>query len=89
MKRPLYVDIAKSNFFAIKVIFNGNKGLENLFVGHGKDDHCMSKYFLEEAMIWRCSLCGYIYDEVPDGEKFENLPDDWLCSVCNVSKNVS
>ncbi|HYA88221.1 MAG TPA: rubredoxin [Nitrospirota bacterium] len=40
-------------------------------------------------MIWRCSLCGYIYDEVPNGEKIENLPDDWLCSVCNVSKNVS
>ena len=34
---------------------------------------------------WKCSVCGYIYDgEIP----FENLPDDWVCPLCNQPKSV-
>ena len=34
---------------------------------------------------WRCSICGYIYDgEIP----FEELPDDWVCPLCNQGKSV-
>ena len=44
---------------------------------------------------WTCVVCGYVYDEAvgdPDsgiapGTKFEDLPDDWVCPVCGVSKN--
>ncbi len=38
-----------------------------------------------------CDLCGYVYDPeqgdpengVDPGTKFEDLPDDWECPVCN------
>jgi len=34
---------------------------------------------------WKCSICGYIYDgNIP----FEELPDDWLCPLCNQPKSV-
>ncbi|MEC4804418.1 MAG: rubredoxin [Jaaginema sp. PMC 1079.18] len=41
-----------------------------------------------------CTACGYVYDPevgdtdsgVPPGTAFEDLPDDWCCPVCGVSK---
>lgn len=33
-----------------------------------------------------CSVCGYVYDD-PDFS-FEELPDDWECPVCKVSKKA-
>jgi rubredoxin len=45
---------------------------------------------------WQCSACPYIYDpEVGDpengvapGTPFELVPDDWVCPVCGVSKDL-
>jgi len=45
---------------------------------------------------WQCSACPYIYDpEVGDpengvspGTPFELLPDDWVCPVCGVPKDL-
>ena len=39
---------------------------------------------------YRCGYCGYIYDEkrgepqrgIARGTKFEDLPDDYLCTIC-------
>ena len=32
-----------------------------------------------------CTVCGYVYDgEVP----FEQLPEDWVCPVCGLSKDA-
>ena len=44
---------------------------------------------------YRCVPCGYIYDPAQgDPENgiapetpFEELPDDWVCPVCGVSKD--
>ena len=47
---------------------------------------------------WRqfiCRACGYIYDERdgdPDGglapgTRYDDIPDDWACPLCGVSKN--
>lgn len=44
---------------------------------------------------YRCTVCGYIYDPVkgdPDSgispeTPFEEIPDDWHCPVCGVSKD--
>jgi rubredoxin len=41
-----------------------------------------------------CEVCGYIYDPevgdpdsgIPAGTKFEDIPDDWVCQLCGVSK---
>jgi pyruvate oxidase len=37
---------------------------------------------------WRCTVCGYIYDERKEGVKFEDLPDDWVCPVCGAPKSA-
>ena len=45
---------------------------------------------------YECEPCGYIYDEAsgdPDngiapGTKFEDLPDDWVCPLCGMGKEV-
>lgn len=41
-----------------------------------------------------CNICGYVYDEAagdPDsgiapGTKWEDIPEDWVCPLCGVSK---
>jgi len=43
-----------------------------------------------------CTVCGYEYDpEVGDpdagiepGTPFEELPDDWVCPMCGVGKDM-
>ena len=43
---------------------------------------------------WICNVCGWIYDEAagaPDhglaaGTRFEDIPDDWYCPDCGVTK---
>ena len=53
-----------------------------------KGDRFMDKYV--------CGPCGYVYDpEVGDpdsgiapGTPFEELPEDWCCPICGVSKDM-
>ena len=41
-----------------------------------------------------CDVCGYIYDPAigdPDGgiaagTAFDDIPDDWVCPLCGVTK---
>ena len=48
----------------------------------------------EKPKLYQCHICGYIYDPVqgdpdggvPPGTAFEDIPDDWYCPVCGVSK---
>jgi rubredoxin len=43
-----------------------------------------------------CTACGYIYDpEIGDpdggikpGTSFADIPDDWVCPVCGVAKDM-
>lgn len=56
---------------------------------------------LEKLGVWRvfmkkyqCIVCGWIYDEaegwpqdgIVAGTKWEDIPDDWTCPDCGVSK---
>lgn len=53
---------------------------------------------LEEALVkkYQCTACGYIYDPakgdpdngIPAGTAFEDLPEDWVCPVCGVGKDM-
>jgi rubredoxin len=44
---------------------------------------------------YECVICGFIYDEaeglpddgIPPGTRFEDLPDDWECPDCGISKS--
>lgn len=43
---------------------------------------------------YECTACGYIYDPelgdpdsgIAPGTAFEDIPDDWVCPLCGVSK---
>lgn len=37
---------------------------------------------------YRCTVCNYIYDEDVEFDKFEELPEDWRCPVCNSPKSA-
>lgn len=46
-------------------------------------------------MKYVCDVCGWVYDEeigapelgIAPGTGFENLPEDFLCPLCNVGKD--
>lgn len=43
-----------------------------------------------------CTVCGYVYDPIlGDADNgieantaFENLPEDWVCPLCSVGKDM-
>jgi rubredoxin len=37
---------------------------------------------------WKCSVCGYIYDESLEETLFEQLPLDWVCPQCGAPKSA-
>jgi rubredoxin len=45
---------------------------------------------------YRCTVCEYIYDPaqgdpangVAPGTAWEDVPDDWLCPICSVGKDL-
>ncbi len=57
----------------------------------------LNGYDLMEANMkkWQCMVCGFIYDEeqgwpddgIEPGTRWEDVPEDWLCPDCGVSKD--
>ncbi len=49
----------------------------------------------EDNQKYRCTVCGYIYDpeegdpanDIDPGIPFDQLPEDWTCPICGVSKD--
>lgn len=37
--------------------------------------------------VWVCKICGYRYDNSVEAEKFQDLPDDWVCPLCKHPKS--
>jgi len=35
-----------------------------------------------------CQVCEYIYDEEKEGTLWEDLPDDWVCPICDSEKSL-
>lgn len=50
----------------------------------------------EQMEKYVCQPCGYVYDPengdpdggIAPGTAFEDLPDDWLCPICGMGKEV-
>lgn len=50
---------------------------------------------IEEQRHWICKVCGWIYDEeagdpdsgIAPGTRFEDIPEDWVCPDCLVTKS--
>ena len=47
-----------------------------------------------EYKTWQCILCGFIYEEsagtpedgIPPGTRWADVPEDWICPACSVTK---
>lgn len=39
-----------------------------------------------QADRYKCTVCGYVYDEANEAIPFEDLPDDWQCPICGTEK---
>lgn len=47
-------------------------------------------------MKYECTACGYIYDPaegdpengIEAGTEFSELPEDWVCPLCGLGKEV-
>ena len=47
-------------------------------------------------MIYVCDVCGYVYNEelgdpdneIAPGTKWEELPEDFVCPLCGVGKDM-
>jgi rubredoxin len=50
----------------------------------------------QEFKTWMCLICGWVYDEaaglpeegIAPGTRWEDVPDDWGCPDCGVSKDT-
>jgi len=39
-------------------------------------------------MQYRCSICGYVYDDARESVAFADLPEDWKCPWCGAPKSA-
>lgn len=78
-------DIWKAISFALMVVAVVTIGYKEFF-----------KMKEGEKGMYKCMACGYIYDpEIGDpdsgiapGTKFEDIPEDWVCPLCGVGKDM-
>ncbi|GLW63541.1 hypothetical protein Arub01_17850 [Actinomadura rubrobrunea] len=48
-----------------------------------------------KGKAWMCLVCGFVYYEdeglpeegIPPGTAWDDIPDDWVCPDCGVSKD--
>lgn len=40
----------------------------------------------EDGILWRCTMCKWLYKENKEGKPFDELPDDWKCPKCSATK---
>lgn len=72
----------------------GQKNEDNVRI----DNIPFLKLEMEESYMKKyvCSACGYIYDPeagdpdsgIAPGTAFEDIPDDWVCPLCGVGKDM-
>jgi rubredoxin len=54
----------------------------------------MLEFDMSEFKKYECVICGYIYDEelgcpedgIAPGTKWDDVPEDWSCPDCDISK---
>jgi len=54
-----------------------------------KNEENKMKEEKKSAAMYECKICGHIYDpETEGGVAFEDLPEDWICPICGVAKDM-
>ena len=75
--------------------FAGIPALVTSLVGKQEDESASAEESAKPVK-YQCQPCGYVYDPekgdpdsgIAPGTAFEDLPDDWCCPVCGVSKDM-
>jgi len=75
--------------------FEEESRLKPFYEVYGKGRTRARKGGFDSMDRYVCSVCGYVYDPaggdpeygIEPGTSFEDLPDDWTCPVCGVSKD--
>ena len=57
--------------------------------------YTLTKTVIKLMKQWQCLVCGFIYDEalglpeenIPAGTLWTDIPEDWFCPECGVSKS--
>ena len=44
--------------------------------------------YARHMAVYKCKICGEIYDDDEEPVKFEDLPDDWVCPLCRSPKSA-
>jgi rubredoxin len=70
------------------------KGAECADCGNEPKKECAVSEVIVEYKSWVCLICGWIYNEeeglpeegIAAGTRFADIPEDWRCPLCDVSK---
>lgn len=72
---------------------------QNVYIDlSGKKRYCWPRLRLKWRITmakYQCMICGYIYDEdegceadgIAPGTKWQDIPEDWYCPDCGVTKS--
>ena len=94
------IDAGTHDIFLAKTVegekFNNNIPMTYSYyhkVVKGKAPKTAPTYVEEEVKTgggkkFKCSVCGYVYDEDKEKTKFDDLPSDWKCPLCGVPKEL-
>lgn len=75
--------------------FQGVRGYSEIIEPVGVQNNRRKTLWSRKQMSkWVCNVCGWIYDPAvgdPDGgldpgTAFENIPGDWVCPDCGITK---
>ncbi len=86
---------ARGRPFSVKEVRVGSRGKPpgEAFARY-RFRECVAVSEVIEYKSWVCLICGWIYNEedgLPDegiaaGTRFADIPEDWRCPLCDVSK---
>jgi rubredoxin len=79
---------------ALSVEERNNVRIERFERGFDRMGECVVSEVVEYKS-WVCLICGWIYNEeeglpedgIAAGTRFAEIPDDWRCPLCDVSKS--
>ncbi len=71
------------------------KNAPTYIADHDEDDEAKTEKKDTKKQLYQCTVCGLIYDPeegdpdsgIEPGTAFEDIPDNWTCPVCGVTKD--
>ena len=68
------------------ILKNNRPDFKSLF--HEHLNKFYASYYSYNPYCYGYNDYGYEYDDEKEGVKFEDLPEDWVCPLCGVGKDM-